>query len=91
MVDTSAIFSQHSFVRFASTLFLTLNRGHFYLSNQSLKFDGDLLGGWKLSTNAKFHHNISKITPASPEKLRDMGCFEDPKSGVNLYTRLTCT
>ena len=37
-----------------------LDRGNFYLSSHRfhLKF-GDLLGGWKLATNAKFQHNIS--------------------------------
>ena len=38
-----------------------------------LKF-GDLLWGWKLATNTKFQHNISKITSARPKKHRDMGC-----------------
>ena len=38
-----------------------------------LKFS-DLLGGWKLATNAKFQLNISKITPAMPKKHGDMGC-----------------
>ena len=32
----------------------------------ALKLD-DLLGGWRLATNAKFQHNISKITPARPK------------------------
>ena len=35
---------------------------------------GDLLVEWKLVTNAKIKHNISKIMPARPKKNRDMGC-----------------
>ena len=33
------------------------------ISSQSLKSD-NLLGVWKLATNAKFQHNISKNMPA---------------------------
>ena len=33
---------------------------NFYLLKPVLKF-GDLLGGWKFATNAKFKQNISKI------------------------------
>ena len=42
-----------------------------------MKFFKDLLTGEKLPTNAKFQHNISKITPALkafPQKHREMGC-----------------
>ena len=43
-----------------------------------LKF-GDLLGGWKVATNAKFqHNNISKITPAGQKKHKDIGCDRIP-------------
>ena len=36
-----------------------LNRRNFYFSKNSFEIY-DLLGGWKLATNAKFQHNISK-------------------------------
>ena len=32
-----------------------------------------LLGGWKLTTNTKFQHNISKITPAGQKKTQGHG------------------
>ena len=41
-----------------------------------MNFFKDLLTGEKLPTNAKFQHNISKITPtlkAFPQKHREMG------------------
>ena len=44
-----------------------LNRGNFIFQPTVLKF-GDLLRGWKLATNTKFHVGISKIMPASPRK-----------------------
>ena len=43
-----------------------LNRGNFVFQPTVLKF-GDLLGGWKLATNTKFHVGISKIMPAMPK------------------------
>ena len=48
-----------------------LNRRNFIYQVRILKF-GDLLGKWKFATNAKFHHNVSKIMPARPKK--NMGC-----------------
>ena len=38
-----------------------------------LKF-GQLLVGWTLVINAKFQHNISKITPARTKQNRYMVC-----------------
>ena len=52
-----------------------LNRGNFCLffifRATYLKFD-DLLGVIKLAINAKFQHNISKVTSARP-KTQGMG------------------
>ena len=42
-----------------------LSRGNFIFQPTVLKF-GDLLRGWKLATNTKFHVGISKIMPAMP-------------------------
>ena len=40
----------------------------------SFKF-GDSLAGWKLATNEKFQHNISKFMPARTNKHHwDIGC-----------------
>ena len=52
-----------------------LNKANFFLSSESFPtFKRDLLGGWKLATNAKFQLNTSKITPVRAKKHRDMGC-----------------
>ena len=37
-----------------------------------LKFS-NLLGGWKLATNAKFQKNISKLMPARPKNTGKWG------------------
>ena len=43
-----------------------------YFRATFVKFS-DLLGGWNLAADAKFHLNISNIIPDRP-KNRNMGC-----------------
>ena len=51
----------------------SLNSEHFIFLKTEFSHSADLLRGWKLATNAKFKHNISKIVTARKNPTRTSG------------------